>query len=109
MSTLPDRILAQIARASSKHPARAADVCAQVGAPEAEFWPALETLLRTGRIHTAHIMRPAQGDTAPWLAIWPTGIVMPPSAWTINHLSSLFIRHDPAALKKAHMPRTRCA
>lgn len=106
---LPDRILARIARNTSKRPARAADVLAQLGVPEAEFWPALETLLRTARIHTAQIQRPAAGDTVPWLAIWPTGIVTPPSAWTSNHLSSLFIRHDPTALKRAHMPRSRPA
>ncbi len=96
-----------IAHNTSKRPARALDVLALVGADEAPFWAALEALLRTARIHTAHIQRPAQGDTQPWLAIWPTGIYMPPRAWTGAHLSCLFIRHDTTALKKAHSPRSR--
>lgn len=104
---IADRILAAIAPNNSKRPARAADVFAQVGGAEAEFWTALEALLRTTRIHTAHIQRPAQGDTVPWLAIWPTGICLPPRALTGAHLSGLFVRHDSTALKRAHAPRSR--
>lgn len=103
---LPDRIMAAIARANSKRPACAADVCALLPVSEAEFWSALEGLLRTGRIHTAHIQRPAT-DTAPWLAIWPSGIVLPRTGWTSAHLSSLFVPHDTTACKRAHAPRSR--
>jgi len=104
---LAERILAAITRNNSKRPARAADVFAQLGGTEADFWAALEGLLRNTRIHTAHIQRPAQGDTAPWLAIWPTGVCLPAPAWSASRMSSLFVRHDSAALKKAHSPRSR--
>ncbi len=107
MTELADRILAAIARNTSKRPARAADVLAIVGGPEPEYWAALDALLRGARIHTAHIMRPAKGETTPWLAIWPTGIYMPPTAWTGAHLSSLFVPHDRDAAYMAHAPRSR--
>ena len=106
-AALADRILAAITRNNSKRPARAADVFAQVGGAEAEFWAALEALLRTTRIHTAHVQHPAKGETAPWLAIWPTGVCLPPRAFNGASLSGLFVRHDSTALKRAHAPRSR--
>lgn len=104
---LPDRVMAAIARNTSRCPARADDVLSTVGATEEAFWAALDVLLQTARIHTAHIQRVAKGETTPWLAIWPTGIYMPPGAWKARHLSSLFVRHDSAAVIKAHAPRSK--
>ena len=50
---------------------------------------------------------PAKGETAPWLAIWPTGVCLPPRAFIGASLSGLFVRHDSTALKRAHAPRSR--
>ena len=104
---LPDRVMAAIARNTSRRPARAADVLSTVGATEEAFWAALDVLLQTARIHTAHIQRVAKGETQPWLAIWPTGIYIPPEAWNAWKMSGLFVRHDSAALIKAHAPRSK--
>lgn len=90
---LPDRILQKIRRACSKRPARALDVLALVGGAEAEFWASLEALISGKAINTAHIQR--QGDTEPWLAIWPTGVHKPAAGWTNNAHSCLFTPSEP--------------
>ncbi len=100
---LSERILAVLAGASSAHPANAADVIAITGRPEAECWPVIEQLLRDRRIQTAHM----QTAGHPWVALWPSGVQCRTARVTSNQLSGLFVRHDPSALKKAHMPRTR--
>lgn len=103
---LADRILVTIARASSKRPQNADDVLALVGGKEPDFWAAIDQLAREGRITGAQLYRP-RVDAAPWLGIWPTGVVAPAGAWTGPRLSYLFVRHDPAALAKARAPRSR--
>lgn len=108
MSDLADRILAKLAKASSKRPARAADVAALVGGLEADFWRALEQLVSNRQVVTAHIQRPAR-DPEPWLAIWPTGLHATAGGWTGNSHSSLFVPTTPTheALHAAQAPRVR--
>lgn len=110
MSELTERILSAIARADSKRPARAADVAALVGGEEAEFWAALEALTRSRQINSAHVMRP-KSDPEPWLAIWPTGVVVPDGGWTGNSHRALFeagasIRE---AMHASHAPKVRAS
>lgn len=92
-ATLPmtDRILAIIAKNDSKRPANANDVLAQVGGRETDFWAAYAQLTHSRAIATAHIQRPAV-DSAPWLAIWPTGIQCDAGAWSSDTHSALFSR-----------------
>ncbi len=108
MTALVTRILAQIERASSKRPARAADVAALVGGPEPDFWRALEQMAAAGLVATAHIQR-MKRDAEPWLAIWPTGVVLTPARLSGASLSQLFTPHRPMkqALRRASAPRTR--
>lgn len=105
-TTLADRILTAVARASSKRPQNADDVLALVGGKDVNFWTAIDQLAREGRISGAQLYRP-RVNAAPWLGIWPTGVVAPAGAWTGPRLSFLFVRHDTAALKKAHAPRSK--
>lgn len=100
---LPERILAAIARNDSRRPARAADVAAVIGGAEAAFWAALERLTGEHRINTAHVQK--QGDRAPWLAVWPTGLPARPAAWTGDSHGALFIKHRPDDLFLAYAPR----
>ena len=108
MAELATRILAQIERASSKRPARAADIAALVGGPESDFWSALEQMVAAGVVATAQIQR-MKCDAEPWLAIWPTGVVLTPSRLSGASLSQLFTPHRPMnqALRQASAPRTR--
>lgn len=101
---LPARILAVIAKASSQHPACAADVLALVGGEEPAFWAAVEQLYRDRRINTAHIQK--KHDPAPWLALWPTGVCLPAAPISGKSLSGLFVRHRPNDLYAAHAPRS---
>ncbi|MFT3759014.1 hypothetical protein [Thauera sp.] len=103
---LTERIMAAIAKASSKRPSNTDDVLALIGGDEADFWSAIEQLWRDTRITGATMYRP-QTDAAPWLGIWPTGVPLSAGAWTGPRLSFLFVRHDTAALKKAHAPRSK--
>lgn len=79
LDTLAERILGHIKGACSKKPASAPDVAALVGGPESHFWAAVEQLRRDHLINTAHIKRAA--DTAPWLALWPTGLPLRHRTW----------------------------
>ncbi|HRD34049.1 MAG TPA: hypothetical protein PLR02_07315 [Rhodocyclaceae bacterium] len=108
MNDLANLILAKLARASSKRPARAADVAALVGGHEPDFWRALEQLVVHRQVATAHIQRPAR-DPEPWLAIWPTGLHAAPGGWTGNSHSCLFVPTTPTheALHAAQAPRVR--
>lgn len=108
MSELADRILAKLAKANSKRPARAADVAALVGGLEADFWRALEQLVSNRQVVTAHIQRPAR-DPEPWLAIWPTGLHVPSGGWVGSSHSCLFVPTTPTreALHAAQAPRVR--
>jgi hypothetical protein len=104
---LPERILAAIARASSRRPARADDVIAQLGGDAAATWAALEQLVAERRIATAHLHWP-EDDPEPWLAIWPTGVRVPSGTWTGGSHNSLFVRHEQPlrqALRAASTPR----
>lgn len=105
---LQSNILAQIARATSKRPARATDVLARVGGPEPAFWRALEQLVDTRQVATAHIQRPRH-DAEPWLAVWPTGVHQGASGWTGNSHNYLFVPTPAisAATHKAQAPRVR--
>jgi|JRYL01.1.fsa_nt_gb hypothetical protein len=103
---LADRILAAIARATSKRPSNADDVLALVGGKDVDFWAAIDQLAREGRITGAQLYRP-RVDAGPWLGIWPTGVIATGRAWTGSRLSFLFVRHDPVALKKTGAPRSR--
>ena len=105
-TSLADRILVTIAGANSKRPQNANDVLALVGGNDADFWSALDQLAREGRITGAQVYRP-RADAAPWLGIWPTGVITPAGAWTGARLSCLFVRHDSTALVKARAPRSR--
>lgn len=104
---LPDRILAWIAKSTSQRPARAADVLAMMGGEATTFWAAVEQLYREHRINTAHVQK--RGEAAPWLAIWPTGVLVAPTRLSGNALTSLFVRHRPLrdALRAAQAPRSR--
>lgn len=104
---LPDLILSKISRSTSQRPARAADVLAMVGGKAPAFWAAVEQLYREHRINTAHIQK--KGDSAPWLAIWPTGMLAAPVPLSGNALTCLFVRHRPLsdALRAAQAPRSR--
>jgi len=100
---LPDRILAAVARSDSRRPARAADVAVVIGGAEAAFWAALERLIGERRINTAHVQK--QGDRAPWLAIWPTGLTARSAAWTSDSHGALFVKPRPDDLFLAYAPR----
>lgn len=108
MSDLAQRILTKLAKASSKRPARAADVAALVGGPEPDFWRALEQLVGSRQVATAHIQKLPR-DPEPWLAIWPTGLHAPAGGWTGNSHSCLFVPTTPTheALHAAQAPRVR--
>lgn len=86
---LADLILGAIASANSKRPANAADVLATLGSDEIAFWATLEALARLRQINTAHIQRPAT-DAAPWLAIWPTGVIVETGGWSGSSHCVLF-------------------
>lgn len=105
---LQSNILTQIARATSRRPARATEVLALVGGPGSAFWHALEQLVDTHRVATAYIQKPAR-DPAPWLAIWPTGVHARTGSWTGNSHSCLFVPTPAisAATHKAQAPRVR--
>lgn len=106
VSDAAQRLLAHIARADSRRPARAADVAAALGGPEPEFWAALETLQATRQVNSALIHRPAT-DPAPWLAIWPTGVLVDNGAWRNGSHAPLFVPQRPLApaLAEAAGPR----
>lgn len=106
MAELAERILAHIAKADSRHPARAADVAAALGGPEPGFWVALEQLAATRQVNSAHIHRPAV-DPEPWLAIWPTGVLVDNGAWRNGSHTQLFVPQRPlaSALAEAAGPR----
>lgn len=101
-------ILAAIAKASSKRPARAADVAARIGGDESAYWRVLERLIARRQVVTAHISRPAR-DPAPWLAIWPTGIHVQ-GAWSNESHAGLFDRDAssyPSSVKTQQGRRPR--
>lgn len=108
---LTARILGAIARSTSKHPANAADVLAQVGGKETDFWSAIATLIHGRAIASAHIQRQRPvADPAPWLAIWPTGVNLDSGAWRSDTHSSLFsgtrtVPRFPAAPDPTRDPR----
>jgi len=106
VSDAAERLLAHIARADSRRPARAADVAAALGGPEPEFWAALETLQATRQVNSALIHRPAT-DPEPWLAIWPTGVLVDNGAWRNGSHVPLFVPQRPLApaLAEAAGPR----
>lgn len=108
MADIVTRILAQIKQASSKRPARAADIAALIGGPEAAFWATLEQMVAAGLVATAHIQR-MKRDAEPWLAIWPTGVVLTPARLSGASLSHLFTPQRPLnqALRQASAPRKR--
>ena len=108
---IADRILHCIAANTSRRPARARDVAAQVGGPEAEYWAALESLVSTCQVATAHIQR-MRHDPEPWLAIWPTGVRPPaPGRLTGAQMSGLFAKQVPLAdrLRQVNAPKVRAA
>lgn len=93
MSTsLPNRILEALARegASSRKPLCAAEIMTALGADEAAFWSALETLVAERVLQNALIQR--QGDAEAWLAIWPSGITQHHQDWTGATHAGLFGR-----------------
>ena len=110
IQSLVERILAVLAKAkaTSRRPARAADIAALIGGPEAAFWAALEQMVGAGLVATAHIQR-MKRDAEPWLAIWPTGVVLTPARLSGASLSHLFTPQRPLheALRDASTPRTR--
>lgn len=101
---LGERILAQIAKATSQKPAHAADVLALVGGEEPAYWAAIDQLYAERRINTAHIKR--KTDSEPWLAIWPTGVCLPSAPMSGKSLSGLFVRHRLGDFHAAHAPRS---
>lgn len=101
---LPERILAEIAKASGQRPARAPDVLAMVGGAEPDFWAAVEQLYRERRINTAHIQK--KGDPEPWLALWPTGLPLGNGTWTSNSHTALFVKPRADDLFQAFAPRS---
>lgn len=100
-----DLILGAIAKATSKRPANAADVLALIGGEEAAYWAAVEQLVRDRRIASAHFFRPAV-DAAPWVAIWPTGVLLPSVPMSGKTLSGLFAPQRRDALRDAYAPRS---
>lgn len=110
VADITERILAQIARATSKRPARATDIAALVGGDDAAFLRALEQLVDERRVVTAYIQRPRR-EAEPWLAIWPTGIHKAPGGWTGNAHTHLFVPTAPRreAEHNANAPRVRPA
>lgn len=104
---LADRILRAIAKATSARPANAGDVAAIVGGPEADYWAELERLLHDRRVASAHITKP---PAAPYIAIWPTGVVTPLARLDGDALSWMFVRHElrlHEALHATTAPRCR--
>lgn len=104
---LTARILRAMSSNSSRRPARAADVFAMVGGAEPAFWDALNELIGSRQIQTAHIMRPKKGETQPWLAIWPTGVKMASGQWSARSMGGVFVRHEPESLLGLNGPRVR--
>lgn len=103
---LADRILAAIAHSSSKRPARAADIAAQLGGDEQPFWAALEQLRRGCAINTAHIQRGA--DPAPLLAIWPTGLPVAHHSWRdLNGRGGFAVHHTDTPRRFPQSPAAR--
>lgn len=100
--SLQQRVLAVIAKASSQQPARALDVGRQIGAGQVALEGALRGLLATRQIATAQIQR--RGDSAPWLAIWPTGVMLTNGAWTGTSHSGLFANPAPGRFPTAPVP-----
>lgn len=109
MTELSDRVLAQLAKATSREPGKAEAVRQALGVSEAEFMEALAQLERECRINTAHIRR--KGDADLWLALWPTGLRLPSGGWTGNSHRGLFVRETPIvqALRAASAPRVKTA
>ncbi|MFC5772108.1 hypothetical protein [Thauera sinica] len=76
-------ILRAIAKATSKHPARADEVLARmIDKGDDSITPplaqrALEALVSSKCVTTAHVQR-MKTDKEPWLAIWPTGLPLAP-------------------------------
>lgn len=104
-----DRILQHLRGHHARKPARADDILAMAGGPEAEFWAALEQLVAQCQINTAHIQR--RGEPAAWLAIWPTGIIHHPGRLTNARLSDLFTptRSARDILRDVSGPKARTA
>ncbi|THF60936.1 winged helix-turn-helix domain-containing protein [Pseudothauera rhizosphaerae] len=96
--SLTARILRHIERATSKAPARAADVGRALGIEPGTLDAALDRLQRHRAIATARIQR--AGDDEMWLAIWPTGIHVETGSWTGNRHSALF----PADVRPRRFP-----
>ena len=98
---LDRRILATIARATSKVPANADDVAALVGGPAADFWKAFEQLKREHRVNVAIIRRAT--DPAEWLAIWPTGLPVKHETWLDQNRHGAFVALPAGAIRQ-HLP-----
>lgn len=93
-TALQERVLRQISKASSKHPANADEVRKALAGEHNLFMSALESLLRDSQISTAHVQR--KGDPAPWRAIWPTGVTLHSSgAWT-GHAHAVLFSAQPS-------------
>lgn len=109
-------ILRAIAKATSKHPARADEVLARmIDKGDDSITPplaqrALEALVSSKCVTTAHVQR-MKTDKEPWLAIWPTGLPLAPQPWQNTSHSALFVRtpNTRQALAIAHAPRSRPA
>lgn len=106
-AALASRILAALAGHSAQKPARADDVIAIVGGPEGDTWAALEQLVLTCQINTAHIQR--KGEPQPWLAIWPTGVIREIGGWRGNDHQMLLTPHPTQReiVKAANVPKVR--
>lgn len=105
--TLDQRILAALAGHSAQTPVRADDVIAVVGGPEPDTWAALEQLVKTCQINTAHIQR--KTDSEPWLALWPTGVIREIGGWRGEDHQALFTPHrtQREIVKAATAPKVR--
>lgn len=92
MRALEQNVIAELEqrKASSQQPAPAAEVMVALGASEEGFWSALEILVAGHQVQTAVIQR--RSDAGPWLAIWPTGVVMAANGWSNAAHSGLFGR-----------------
>lgn len=101
---LEARILAAIAKASSRQPANADDALAQVGGDAAAYWQALERMKRDCRINVAIIRRAA--DPKEWMAIWPTNLPVQHRSWKDLNAVGAFGTH-PAGTIHQHMPCRR--
>ena len=101
-AALPDRILAALTGNDSKHPARSVDIAALVGADEAAYQTALKTLADQRSINCAHVQR--KGDSAPWLAIWPTGVRLGMDTW--KHLTENGHFAIGSAVAKQQLPES---